>query len=142
MLRLLLPGSNLAGAEAWCAQRVNVLQFRRELEVSTEDNAVITYAELLDKCQARCGNHLLACLTTGSHALHCRQCVHACSGAAASRQEAEVVCKALLAASVVMRLGDLVYLRPYDVAELIAQVCSHCGRFWAHSVPQNPLQLS
>ena len=36
-------------------QSVNVLQFRRQLELTTEDNAVLRYNELLDQCQARCG---------------------------------------------------------------------------------------
>ena len=32
------------------------------------------------------------------------------------------MCRALLDASVIMRLGGLVYLRPDDVAELVVQV--------------------
>ena len=45
-----------------------------------------------------------------------------CSGAADGRAEADQVCRALLDASVVMRLGGLVYLRPDTVAELVVQV--------------------
>ena len=59
------------------------------------------------------------------------------SGAASSAEEAGEICRALLAASVVMRLGDLVYLRPYDVAELVVQVggvrsfkAVQAGRLW------------
>ena len=36
-----------------CMQRVNVLQFRRELEQVAEEHQVVTYDELLDQCQAR-----------------------------------------------------------------------------------------
>ena len=46
------------------------------------------------------------------------------SGAADDRAEADKVCRALLEASVVMRLGGLVYLRPDDVADVVVHVRS------------------
>ena len=42
-------------------QRVNVLQFRRELEQAAEEHQVVTYDQLLDHCQKRC--FALLCLS-------------------------------------------------------------------------------
>ena len=99
-----------------------MLQFRRQLELRTEDQSVLTYTELLDLCQTR--SAASAGRLDTAESLAKSKMLTACSGAANSRQGAEAVCRALLDASVVMRLGHLIYLRPYDVAELVTQVAA------------------
>ena len=45
-----------------------------------------------------------------------------CSGAAKSDEEAERVCEALKNAGIVLRVGDMVYLKPEEVVEIILRV--------------------
>jgi DnaJ-class molecular chaperone len=45
-----------------------------------------------------------------------------CSGAAATEQEAERICEALRAAGVVLRVRDMVFLRPQEVTEMVMRV--------------------
>lgn len=45
-----------------------------------------------------------------------------CSGAAHSEAEAERICEALRAAGIVLKVGDLIYLRPQEVTAMIMRV--------------------
>ena len=45
-----------------------------------------------------------------------------CSGAAQSDAEAERICEALRAAGIVLKVGDLVYLRPQEVTAMVMRV--------------------
>jgi hypothetical protein len=48
-----------------------------------------------------------------------------CSGAAKSNEEAERICEALRHAGIVLRVGDMIYLRPQDVVEIIMRVSAY-----------------
>ncbi len=50
----------------------------------------------------------------------------ACSGAAQSENEAEHICEALRAAGIVLKVGDLVYLRPQEVTAMVMRVRLAC----------------
>lgn len=50
----------------------------------------------------------------------------ACSGAAHSDTEAERICEALRAAGIVLKVGDLVYLRPQEVTAMVMRVRLAC----------------
>lgn len=59
-----------------------------------------------------------------------------CSGAATTKEEAAEICDALDRSGVVLRVKNLVYLRPLEVAEIIYQVRLHCLlqlREWAQA---------
>ncbi len=45
-----------------------------------------------------------------------------CSGAATTSEEVESLCAALSTAGVVMRYGNIVYLKPEEVEELLLRV--------------------
>ena len=52
-----------------------------------------------------------------------KPCLAWCSGAASSEQDAARICGVLADAGIVLRFGDLIYLRPMEIAEYVVQVC-------------------
>ncbi|BDA47814.1 Calcium uniporter protein 6, mitochondrial [Coccomyxa sp. Obi] len=74
-------------------QTLDIIRFREHLARESEQKLRVTYPELLQMCKD--------------------------SGAAHSDSEAERICEALRAAGIVLKVGDLVYLRPQEVTAMV-----------------------
>ncbi|EIE18201.1 DUF607-domain-containing protein [Coccomyxa subellipsoidea C-169] len=74
-------------------QTLDIIRFREHLARESEQKLRTSYPELLQMCKD--------------------------SGAAQSDAEAERICEALRAAGIVLKVGDLVYLRPQEVTAMV-----------------------